>query len=425
MKRLRIGSGTAPVPMTRLVTLGGNKADNLAALAGRLRGARIPRGTLIHWRQWRDERSGTMARALAAVAGSSIAVRSCRTGEDSAGAGNAGRYRSVIGVSRAQLGQAIDVVFSSYGRPLARDVVLLQRCISPVSEAIVAANCVPADGAPYDSISFAAGPDSAAITAGTVAAETLYLAHRQALAVDARHAQVRALLREIEQHIGRAAFELELVRSAGVLWLLQLRLLSVNGLCGAQSIARARARAARKFAGIKHCDGPPLLGLMPDWNPAELLGEHPRPLALDLFQRLISRDTWWQARVALGYRRPAARELLSMVGGRPYVNVQSSFASLLPAALDDAAAARAIKAWSQVLRARPQLHDRVETAIALTCAEFDGNRRLHDAGVDRADCARIWSSLKVLTRDVHFDSEVPQDFERVLEKWRNYVKVGH
>jgi 23S rRNA pseudouridine1911/1915/1917 synthase len=26
---------------------------------------------------------------------------------------------------------------------------------------------------------------------------------------------------------------------------------------------------------------------------------------------------------------------------------------------------------------------------------------------------------------VHFDSEVPQDFQRVLEKWRNYVKVEH
>ena len=33
---------------------------------------------------------------------------------------------------------------------------------------------------------------------------------------------------------------------------------------------------------------------MPDWNPAEIIGKKPRPLALSLYQELITNHTWWK-----------------------------------------------------------------------------------------------------------------------------------
>jgi hypothetical protein len=388
----------ASAPASHVLAPNGSKADTLAMLAGRLRVARLPLGVAIEWRLWQSDRMSACARVLSQLGRATLAVRSSRRGEDCPGAANAGRYLSLIGIASENLTQAIDSVFASYGQPNPRDQVLVQRCIEPVSEALVAANCAPGDGAAYDAISRAKGPCSAAITAGTVAAETLYLAHGSSASVDALTARVRSLLREIEALIGTAPFELELVRSGRTLWLLQLRLLNAAGSPSRKTTDKARARATAAHAHAQRTDHATVLGLMPDWNPAELLGEHPRPLAMDVFRRLIARDTWWQARTQLGYRRPMQRDLILPLGGRPYVNVMASFESLLPAALDTATAKRVTAAWSHALCTHPALHDRVETAVALTCAEFDGDRRLRAHGIERADRRRLLATLGPLTQ---------------------------
>ena len=43
-------------------------------------------------------------------------------------------------------------------------------------------------------------------------------------------------------------------------------------------------------------------GNMPDWNPAEIIGTKPRPLALSLYQELITNHVWSENRSAYGYR---------------------------------------------------------------------------------------------------------------------------
>ncbi len=391
-----------------VLTSANSKADTLALFAGRLRAARVPTSAIIEWRHWQADRIAACARVQAALGAVSLAVRSSRRGEDAPGAGNAGRYCSLIGIPPARLQSAITSVFASYGRPEARDQVLIQPCIAPVSQALVAANRAPGDGALYDAISRAEGPSSSAITAGTVAAETRYLAHGTTTRMDAQTTRVQGLLREVESLIGDLPFELELVRSGRTLWLLQLRLLPpVAGVCAQRaSKARARAGRARLRAQARNADRPALLGLMPDWNPAELLGEHPRPLALDLFRLLISRDTWWQARVALGYGRPRERDLIVAIAGRPYVDVRASFDSLLPAALDSGVARRVTSAWSAALCKQPALHDRVETAVALTCAEFDADARMCEHGIRRSDRLRMLNALNPLTQSLLNPAEI-------------------
>ena len=42
---------------------------------------------------------------------------------------------------------------------------------------------------------------------------------------------------------------------------------------------------------------------MPDWNPAEIIGEYPRPLAYSVYKKLITDNTWSIARELMGYRK--------------------------------------------------------------------------------------------------------------------------
>jgi len=73
---------------------------------------------------------------------------------------------------------------------------------------------------------------------------------------------------------------------------------------------------------------------MPDWNPAEIIGSTPRPLAFSLYRHLITDEAWQLARVSMGYQSFPKVPLLVSLGGHPYVDVRKSFNSYLPSGLD-------------------------------------------------------------------------------------------
>ena len=143
-----------------------------------------------------------------------------------------------------------------------------------------------------------------------------------------------------------------------------------------------------------------LLGNMPDWNPAERIGVAPRPLALSLYQVLITDYAWAEARRQMGYRDVVFEPLLVALAGIPYIHVRASFTSFLPATLDDEIAERLVNAWLDYLKSNPELHDKVEFEVAITCLAFDFERhaaRLRVAGLNELDITALRRSLLSLT----------------------------
>jgi len=234
------------------------------------------------------------------------------------------------------------------------------------------------DGAPWYCIEFGHG-DPAVVTAGR--ANGRHLAWPRA-GMDARFpdiddADARAalkLLRAIEAYLPGRPFEVELLfTDAGLPWLLQLRALAACAHWPRPAPRSPRAPRPEIFAA-EHglLGGRTAFSLMSDWNPAELIGSHPRPLALSLFRDLISRDRWWRARAALGYReslRPGI-DLLRPVLGRPYVDLRRSLNSLLPAALSPRIGARLVEAWVARVQAEPALHDKLEFEVCRSVRDF-------------------------------------------------------
>ena len=53
-----------------------------------------------------------------------------------------------------------------------------------------------------------------------------------------------------------------------------------------------------------------LLGQMPDWNPAEMIGTVATPLALSMYATLITDSVWAEARLSMGYKSPPNTQLL-------------------------------------------------------------------------------------------------------------------
>ena len=66
---------------------------------------------------------------------------------------------------------------------------------------------------------------------------------------------------------------------------------------------------------------------MTDWNPAEIIGLKPKPLALSLYQELITDVVWAKSRKDYGYRDLTSNHLMNTFFGTPYIDIRIDFNS--------------------------------------------------------------------------------------------------
>jgi len=114
-----------------------------------------------------------------------------------------------------------------------------------------------------------------------------------------------------------------------------------------------------------------ILGKMPDWNPAEIIGTHPKPLAVSLYRYLITDNVWQEARASMGYHPVPHIPLMITLGGQPYIDVRASFNSFLPAKLSQIIRKKLVDAWLNQLEMHPEYHDKVEFEVAQTIIDFN------------------------------------------------------
>ena len=117
-------------------------------------------------------------------------------------------------------------------------------------------------------------------------------------------------------------------------------------------------------------------GIMPDWNPAELIGVKPTRLASSLFKELITDSIWAYERGNLGYRNVRSFPLLIEFAGQPYIDVRASFNSLVPRNLDDVVAEKLVNFYLKELRLKPHFHDKIESEVILSSYTFDLTKKL-------------------------------------------------
>ncbi len=391
----------------------GTKAETLAQLSGRLRDGVVLPLDYFTVSEWRSDQDAVLDRLQAHDwARGALIVRSSSLDEDTATMSNAGHYLSRLHVSGAQeLKLAIEQVIASFHGRSDADQVLVQPELDHVVASGVASSCEPSGGGPYRVVTYSEGAHTDAVTAGRDGTRTWYcLAYDQAPTAPPptpRLAGLLALVDELEQLVD-GPFELEFgVSEQGPVVLFQVRPLaaSVEGIdAGVHRAAIAECRG--QFRRLSR-ERPPALGpfgcfgVMPDWNPAEMIGLRPRPLALSLYRCLITDELWAESRVRYGYRDLRGVPLLVDFCGLPYIDARTSFSSFVPAAFDQAAAERLVAHYVSVLRAQPHLHDKIESAIALTAYDFDVPEKaagLVEEGVlSTREAADLVDALRALT----------------------------
>ncbi|WP_034356695.1 adenylyl-sulfate kinase [Helicobacter jaachi] len=460
----------------------GTKAKTLANLAPKLKAGKILPQWSISYRDFKDKaRLKALKQSLQKSGFASFIVRSSASNEDSAHASNAGAYESVADVGVEDLEGAIKKVFASYDSSLGNpfdcapstssmrrmsntphsqqrassqsdtantrivresariakkqtsfddEIVLIQPFLRDILCAGVAFNTEPKTNAPYYVIEYSTKSTSA-ITAGASLTQTFFVAHYAKDYENAYIAQIVALLKDIESIIPNSALDVEFAITKEAIYCLQARPLIIKNPREYPS-HRAQAQLLKDKIDSILKPHPSLygtkgiLGIMPDWNPAEIIGLHPRPLAFSLYAKLITDSVYATGRARYGYKDVSDNPLIYNLHGRAYVDVRASFNSFLPARLNASLGAKLIDYYLNTLRQNPQWHDKVEFEILFDAYYFDTHKRIESLshfGFSKDEIDEIVCALKGLTNTILQDKIYEQDIAKlsILEQKREQI----
>lgn len=396
-----------------------NKAATLESVRPVLSRATILPAVNITRRAWIESSETVLTHVEARGWESQVIVRSSASLEDCAADSGAGRFHTELHViGRERLREAIDRVFASYDAAGLRDgdeTLLVQPMVTDALLSGVASGRDHLTGSRYRVVSWSSGPDTSHVTSGgSPDIRTWYGVKNADVAhIPSPLQPIIDLLDEIEELVGDR-FEIEFAVSASLgLVLFQLRALAglpeeapslEQALRPLQSnLERVFDRSLKGTTAAPVRGGPTVLGLMTDWNPAEMLGTRPRRLASSLYRSLITNDVWALARLRYGYRDVVGTPLLVDLGGISYVDVRASAASLVPAELSLETAGRLVDYYVRHLASMPKLHDKFEFEVTLSAwapgsAEWV-ERRLAGT-MTRPEREALGASLRSLTNDM-------------------------
>lgn len=340
-----------------------------------------------------------------------LIVRSSALGEDSSESSQAGHFQSVLNVSGlAALRVAIETVMASYDNADPRHEILIQPLLQDVIASGVVFSVDPNTLSPYAVISISEGTDTTVVTGGQDARTVLLSRHAPEI-TDPRFGRLLALIDELEQLTGSSALDIEFAFDVtGQLYLFQVRPLvlrnepAVSAALHQEALAHIAQQIAEKSRPHPYlCGRRTMFGVMPDWNPAEMIGIRPRPLALSLYRELITDDIWAYQRSNYGYRNLRSFPLLHDFFGQPFIDIRVSFNSFIPADIPDPLANKLADYYLDCLERRPALHDKVEFDIIFTCYTLDLPQRLRalsTAGFSDDEIATIEDKLRRLTNTI-------------------------
>jgi adenylylsulfate kinase-like enzyme len=395
------------------------KAESLDALAPLLRSAHVLPQVRFSVSGWRSDANAILETVTAVPwTANSVIVRSSARAEDRVAGSQAGKYDSVLGVvGRTELQQAIERVIASFGGEEGDDQIFIQPMLEHVAMAGVAFSRTP-HGAPYFVINYDARSGSTErVTAGTGDhLKTFYCLKSRADACPDALAPVIALVKELEDLLGTDAIDVEFAfDGAGQLYLLQVRPLVMDQRESSPD-AKVEAALAAMSRKIELLSSPhpylygsrAIFGVMPDWNPAEILGLRPWPLSLSLYRELVTDAIWAYQRDNYGYQNLRSFPLLVNFHGLPYMDVRVSFNSFVPRDVSGKLAHRLVNYYVDRLVSEPHLHDKVEFEIIFSCYTLDlpkRIRKLAEHGFSETEIDEVADALRRLTnRIVHGDS---------------------
>ena len=369
------------------------KAQTLIGISSKLKKAKVCKSFIFSIDDWLKSQTNVIKNIQLSFRDTQIIVRSSAIGEDGIFTSMAGAFDSVKDISSSDTSKLIlgvNTVISSYGENCnKKNEVLIQSMVKNVSISGVVFTHELNNGSPYYVINYddiSGQTDTVTSGGGEYSNRTLYV-HRKAF-TEVRSERFSTLLESIQEVEGvmeSQFLDIEFAIDKDLqVFILQVRAITTQknwnrsivnnvdkALNGIETLLRNTLIPINGLYGDST-----VLGQMPDWNPAEMIGRAPRALAYSLYEMLITDDSWRIARKKMGYSEPLKQPLMISLSGQPFIDTRLSFHSYLPSNLDSEICQKLVNVWLKKLKDNPQLHDKIEFDIAITTYSFDIDEKI-------------------------------------------------
>ena len=368
--------------MSHIKRLKGTKAETLTLLFSL--GYNVPKVYYFSVKEWNHDKDSIVKHIINFFEKKSLAIRSSTNAEDRADSSMAGAFESILNVALVEneIINAVAKVIKSYDHDLANQI-LIQPMVENVKMSGVIMTKVLDDGSPYHVVNY---DDSTGltdtVTNGSAINKTVYIYNGVNNEDFDSPYLIKAvkLIKHLETTFPNIPLDIEFAIDKDMFThLLQVR--KITTIKQWKSSINEQVSSRIKFLKdyVRNIMMPrpdlfgekTLLGFMPDWNPAEMIGVVPRPLSMSLYRELITKKTWRIAREKMGYRKMPNTELMISLFGRPYIDVRNSANSFLPEGLGPEISEKLINAYISRLNKNPYFHDKIEFEVILTSYDFD------------------------------------------------------
>ena len=386
-----------------------SKAKNLLNL--KLKKTKIPKSIFFNVKEFKKNKYKIIEKIQKNFI-KKIIVRSSNNFEDSNKSSLAGNFVSVPGVNpkdKTQLINSIFKVINSYKKFYSeKNEVLIQDFITGIKMSGVATSCDLKTYSSYITINFSNEDNTSAITSGKKNYKTFVFLRKSK--IEKKYYLFRNIISLINQLMiifNNEFIEIEFaINKKNTLYLFQVRpiIKNIENNISINFANNALVKLEKKILKLqkKHHNllgNTTAFGVMPDWNPAEIIGTKPKPLALSLYQELITDHTWSLNRKDYGFRDLTSNHLMTSFFGMPYIDVRVDFNSWIYSNLDKNLANKLVNYYLKQFKKHPQLHDKTEFEILFTCLTPSTNKKLKKLqkfGFKISEINEIKKSLKII-----------------------------
>jgi len=366
----------------------GTKAQTLQRLHPLVKSATILNQVSFTVSDWKKNKDAVVNIIQKEFTSGKIVVRSSSLDEDSNIASMAGKYESILNVdatSKSAISDAITRVINSYGtKGSTNDAnqVLVQAQLEKITMSGVMFTKDIDTHAPYIIINYddqTGSTSSVTSGSGTGLKIFTFYKHETTLPSSPLLRELIALATELEKITNNNGLDVEFARTSDKLYLLQVRpITSVVQLpADFQTTFAGTLKQIKKFITQNNVPYPNLFGyrtvygIMPDWNPAEIIGISPKPLAYSLYRHIITDIVWPLGRKKVGYRDVGHQPGMISLGGKPYIDVRMSINTFMQNDLSPILCEKLANYYIDKLIMHPELHDKIEFDIVFTSFSFD------------------------------------------------------
>ena len=320
--------------------------------------------------------------------GKKVAIRSSNFFEDKSKKSLAGKFLSLLNIdtnSENVLKSSIEKVGYSYKNfQHPNNEIIVQNMSKNVKYSGVIFTVNPENSSPYFKINYTKSSDTSLVTSGTSYADTLtFFRYSKIFPQEKFLKNLITITKKIIDFTKKESLDIEFcVSGDNQINILQVRELKIQKSINDnfdKNLTKLKKKITKLQKPHAHLLGKTTyFGVMPDWNPAEIIGIRPNPLDMSIYKELVTDHVWSQNRKFFGYKDVTSSHLMTSFFGIPYIDLRVDFNSWLPSKLPNQISKKLIEFYLNKFKKNIYLHDKIEFEIIFTCLNFSSSKKLNE-----------------------------------------------